>query len=58
MNIVKILKKKVLKINETLLNNQDGFDFIQFLANTIQINIPNVNNNSIFYFIFKIYCTI
>jgi hypothetical protein len=63
INIVKILKKKVLKFNKTHLKNQDWFDFIQPLAksydkiivsinyrdNTIQINIPNVNNNTVYY---------
>jgi hypothetical protein len=33
MNIVKMLKKKVLNFNITHLNNQEGFDFIQPLAN-------------------------
>jgi hypothetical protein len=49
MNVIKILKKKVLKFNETHLNNYDWFDFIQILANTYKIIIVSINyrNNTI-----------
>jgi hypothetical protein len=62
VNIVKLLKKLVLKFNENNLYDRDGFNFIQPLANrynkiiisinfnTIQINIPNVNNNIVYCF--------
>jgi hypothetical protein len=64
MNIVNILKKKVFSFNKNHLYDRDGFNFIQPVANTynkiivssnsnsntIQINIPNVNNNTVYYF--------
>jgi hypothetical protein len=64
MNIFKILKKLVLKFNETHYYNQFVFDFIQPLANkynkiivsidyrnnSIQINIPFVDNSTVYPF--------
>jgi hypothetical protein len=62
MNIVNILENIVFNFNKTHLYDQDQFDFIQLLANrynkiiisinsnTIQINIPKVNNNTVYYF--------
>jgi hypothetical protein len=61
MNIVKALKKLVLKFNETHYHNRFGFDFIQPLANkynkiivsidyrdnTVQINILFIDKSTV-----------
>jgi hypothetical protein len=63
INIVKVLKKIVFNFNKNNLYDRDWFNFIQPVANrynkiivsidyrniTIQINIPFVDNNTVYY---------